>query len=100
MYSCIRKQYAWYCGGNPRVNGTFYDADGFEIDAPVFGGSGVYYVEAVTMMEGQCSSSITVVKSTSTADIVVDLSKDVQLSGAPLRGNYYVECTDPEGYVS
>jgi hypothetical protein len=51
-------------------------------------------------MDGQCSSSITVVKSTSTADIVVDLSKDVQLSGLPLGGKYYIECTDPEGYVS
>lgn len=44
IYSCLRKVYAWKCGGNPVVNGTYYDADGFEIDSPVTGGSAVYYV--------------------------------------------------------
>jgi len=77
FYGCIRKFYAWKCGGNPTVNGTYYDADGFEIDAPVDGGSAVYYVIAPSLMDRQCASSITVVKSTTSSDIVADLSKDV-----------------------
>jgi hypothetical protein len=100
FYNCIKTNYRYYCGGNPTVNATFYDTDGYEVDAPVEGGSGVYYVEAVKLLENQCSSSITAVKSTSSSDIVIDLSKDVQLSGKPLGGKFFIECTDPEGYLS
>jgi hypothetical protein len=77
LYSCVRKTYAWYKGGNPRVNGTYYDADGFEIDSPVDGGSAVYYIEAARLLADQSWSSISAVKSSTNADIVVDLSNDV-----------------------
>jgi hypothetical protein len=94
MYNCLRKYYAWNCGGNPNVNATFYDADGFEVDSPVIGGSGVYYIHSVTLRENMCIQAATVVKTTSTSTISFDLSKDVQLSSPPLRGSFKFECTD------
>jgi hypothetical protein len=51
FYSCVRKFYAWHCGVNPTVNGTYYDADGFEIDSPEDGGSAVYYVMAAKLLD-------------------------------------------------
>ena len=100
IYGCIRKYYAWFCGGNPSVNGTFFDTDGLEISSPVTGGSGIFYVKAVTLLNDQCATSISVVKTTTQATVKVDLSKDVQLSTPPIGGNFYIECTDSEGFVS
>ena len=100
LKSCIQSYYHDSCGGNPTVNGTFYDADGLEVEDPVEGGSGEYYIHAGALLDGICSTSITVVKTTSTSTISVDLAKDVQLSSPPLGGHFKIQCTDSEGYVS
>lgn len=86
IYGCIRKYYAWYCGGNPHVNGTFYDVDGLEVDSPVDGGTGIYYIQARRLMNDQCSKSISVVKTSTESTVTVDLSKDVQLSSPAFSG--------------
>jgi len=96
----VNQNYNSYCGGSPTVNGTYYDDAGSEIDGPVVGGSGVFYITATELRSDSCASSITVVPVDSSATIAVDLAKDVQLSSPPLGGKYKIECTDSEGYVS
>lgn len=100
MYSCVRKYWRWYKGGNPRYNATYYDVNGTEIDSPEVGGSGVYYFEAVKLLSQESASAIDIILTTSTATVTADLPRDVQLSSTPLGGQFHVECIDYEGYYS
>jgi hypothetical protein len=60
----------------------------------------VYYITLLKLITGSSASSITVVKTTSKATIVVDLPIAVQLSAPPLSGNYRIKCVAPDGTVS
>lgn len=51
-------------------------------------------------MDDQCSQSISAVASTTQSTVSIDLSKDVQLSSPPLGGDFYIECTDEDGFIS
>lgn len=82
------------------MNATHYDLDGLEVSSPVTGGSSIFYIHTTKLANDQCSKSISAFKSTTQATIKVDLSKDVQPSSPPLDGDYYVECTDKDGFVS
>lgn len=73
IVSCIGKYYRWTCGGgNPSVNGTYYDADGLEIDSPVEGGSAEFYITGAKLRSTKCMTSITVVKTSTAATIAID----------------------------
>lgn len=57
----------------------------------------VYYITLKKLVATPTASSITAIKTTSTATITVDIPADVQLSAAPLSGNYRIKC-NVEGY--
>ena len=91
--------YDWVWGGSV-VTATFYDAEGFEISAPVEGGSGIYDIEAVDLMTDQATTLITYTPVSTTSVVEVQNSEEIQRSSPPLRGRMYIECTDPNGVVS
>lgn len=72
ILSCIRRYYRQTCGENPTVNATYFDADGLEIDSPVEGGSGEFYITGAKLRSQRCFTSITVVKTTTAATIAID----------------------------
>lgn len=69
-----------------------YLANGTETTVKADAVQAVYYITVNKMISSDSASSITVVKSTTNADITVDLPKDVQQSGAPLDGNIRIKC--------
>jgi hypothetical protein len=71
-----------------------YDVNGTETTNATEAVSHVYYVTLKKLINDMSASQITVIKTTTSADIAIDLPTDVQLSAVPLSGYYNIQCTD------
>lgn len=102
MRSRIRAYHARnrYIRAEPSVNKTCYDVDGNVTTSSSACVKAVYYIKVKKLLNSDSASSISVVKSTTKANIVVDLPKDVQQSAKPLGGRVRIKCVNNAGAVA
>jgi hypothetical protein len=76
--SCLWYYMAWFCGGND-VNATFYDSSGNEVSSPVLGGTGIYDMTSGNLMNGQCTTGITLIPETTASSVTIQNSDEINI---------------------
>jgi hypothetical protein len=100
LRSRIVNHYYTYLGSNIIVDRFMYLANGTETTSKSDATKFVYNVTTWKLINGVSLDTVFVSKTSTTADITVEIPTEVQTSQTPLSGKFRVKCVDKDGFES